>query len=192
MRRKPCQSRICWHAGTRAWRHVPVWDSQPVLSEGSVTVAVFYWELGHSTPWHQHPLAPMRQRGNVTFFSPSFPFPPPQSCSVAGGQGQNSSPSVFSLLKLVFFTTGCSRWSSPAIPAAPTRDIGGGPSSLPTLAAAGWESQFLWELLVSEGAGTPRGGCWAGGVRVQEGVWSRERQERTCLGPPLSRTLCSQ
>lgn len=29
-----------------------------------------------------------------------------------------------------------------------------------------------------KGAGAPRGGCWAGGVRVQEGVWSRERQER--------------
>lgn len=31
-------------------------------------------------------------------------------------------------------------------------------------------------------------GCWAGGLRVQEGaqcVWSWERQEGTCLEPPL-------
>lgn len=76
MRRKPCQSGICWHAGTRAWRHVPVWDSQPVLSEGSVTVAVFCWELGHSTPWHQPPLPPVRQRGKCHILVLTLPFPP--------------------------------------------------------------------------------------------------------------------
>lgn len=71
---------------------------------------------------------------------------------MAGGQGQASSPSVFSLLKLVFFTTGCSRWSSPATQSPSKR-------------------YWWWSLLIAH-----PGCCWVGitvpgGAPSVQGCW---------------------